>query len=212
VSPERIVDTDPPEELWLAELFTAEQLDKLLPRTLWLYLVRVADRSKVTPSDRLVAMTLWSHVGKGGDAWVGQATLTAETALGERTVRRSLDSLEAGGWIERERLSRRKAMTTHLCWPNYDQLTGPETGQRGRTETGHDDRTPDAETGHSVPRPATGAASAATQTAETGHRDHRWSSEGSEDGSVETAAEFDLSELLDSAMPGRRRKVHSDAA
>lgn len=63
--------------------------------------------SDLIPSVRLTALVLSLHMSERGDScFPSIATLAAETAQSESTVKRSLTALESAGWITRERARR----------------------------------------------------------------------------------------------------------
>ncbi len=163
---------DEPLPVEYEHLFTPDQLDKMLPRTLWVLLVRMAPPHVLDVKRKVTAFAIHTYVAGSSVAqcWPSQATLAISTGLGERTVRRALAELESDGWIERTSISRRQSHVISLCWPPYKPA---QTGHQDRTQTGHQDRTQDLSAATGAPSAAihdtsaaTGAPSAATVAAE----------------------------------------------
>lgn len=60
--------------------------------------------SGLTPTERLVGLTLSLHMDRdGGSCWPSLTTLANETGLSRRTVIRALNTLDAEGYIKRAR-------------------------------------------------------------------------------------------------------------
>jgi len=61
-------------------------------------------RSGTSPRAKVVYLILCEYMAKYGRCYVRQTTLAKQLSWSKRTVIRSLDELERGGWIRRKRL------------------------------------------------------------------------------------------------------------
>ena len=86
-------------------------------------------RGPTNPTTRHVLLTLATHINKEGKAWPTTLTLTAETALTERSVCTHLEIAANEGWIERM-ASKGKGK----AWKNYTyRLVIPPLGTELRS-------------------------------------------------------------------------------
>lgn len=122
---ESIARADPP--AWVADVVTTRQLTKLAPVSLWRELVQ---RSTLKASRRHIGLVLSIHAHDARTDEMTHDDLAARTGHDHKTVSLAVRELEAAGWVEADRVSRRKAVRYLLTWP-------PESGNPPDTESGN---------------------------------------------------------------------------
>lgn len=86
---------------WAARFVTPAQLAKLGYRQLWLR-VLCAEQMPLTSVQTLLVHTLALFMdAETGRCWVSLATLERASKLGRSTVKKALDELEGGGFLQR---------------------------------------------------------------------------------------------------------------
>lgn len=118
-----VTKSDPPDWTWVDKVFSAAEAARLKPISKWRVMLC---RSPLPGTAKAVGFYLLAISNRDGCSWRSERTMAAESGWSRSCVRRTIERLEADGWVGRTNVGQGKLARVWLTWPLWFPTGTPE--------------------------------------------------------------------------------------